>query len=270
MPKLTFARQNFEQYEAVRSEFALLPALSRDTRHLRAEFSAGPALEYVNTIRGLGPAKDRYLAFQAQLEFRSHLFEYYAGEPRTGGRVAFRSQSRVAGWDSSITAHLVSVQGEQLWNLGGYDPPALVFATRWRGQSTLVNNKLVAEGKLPLDMRFFMGGDADLRGTGLNSVPADTAGLLSMIYDGVELRMGEVFPYGIQPLIFLDAAMGGRGSFHLDPAVYLSPGLGVRWRSPVGSVRATLARGVVWRRDPSAEVLLRPHWQFFLSLGKEF
>lgn len=270
MPKLTFARQNGEQYESIRSEFALLPGASRDTRHLRAEFSAGPALEYVNTIRGLGPARDRYLAFQTQLELRSHLFEYYAGEPRTGGRVAFRTQSRIAGLYSAITAHRVGMQGEQLWNLGGYDPPALVFATRWLGQSTLVNNKLAAAGELPLDMRFFMGGDADLRGAGFNAVPADPAGLLSMIYDGLELRMGDVFPYGIQPLVFLDAAMGGRGSFHLDPAVYLSPGLGVRWRSPVGSLRATLARGIVWRRSPSAEILLRPHWQFFLSLGKEF
>jgi translocation and assembly module TamA len=270
MPRLTFARQNEPQYESFRLEFALLPALSWDNRSLRGEFSAGPALEYVNTIRGLGPAKDSYAAFQTQLEFRSHLFEYYAREPRTGGRLTFKSQSQVEGVDSSITAHRLGLQGEHIWNLGGYDPPFLVLATRYLGQTTLVENDLVAAGRLPLDMRFFMGGDANLRGAELNDLPADAAGLLTTIYDGVELRLGDVLPYGVQPLIFLDAAMGGRSSFQLDPNVYLSPGLGLRWNSPIGSLRTTLARGIVWRRDPSAEVLLIPRWQFFLSLGKEF
>ncbi|MCX5793700.1 MAG: BamA/TamA family outer membrane protein [Elusimicrobia bacterium] len=270
MPKLTFGRSNEPQYESVHSELALLPGLSWDTRSLRAEFSAGPALEYVNTLRGLGPAKDGYAVFQTQLELRDHLFEYYAGEPRTGGRVTFRSQSRIAGMDSSITAHRLGLQGEHLWNLGGYSPPALVLATRYLGQTTLVKNSLVAAGAIPLDMRFFMGGDSDLRGAKLNELPADAAGLLTAVYDGVELRLGDVLPHGLQPLIFLDAAMAGRNSFHLDPNVYFSPGFGLRWNSPIGSLRTTLARGVVWRRDPSAEVLMRAQWRFFLSLGKEF
>ncbi|HAF94790.1 MAG: hypothetical protein A2X34_10780 [Elusimicrobia bacterium GWC2_51_8] len=270
MPKLTLTRQNEPQYESIRSEFALLPALSWDNRSLRGEFSAGPALEYVNTIRGLGPAKDGYVAFQTRLELRHHLFEYYAGEPRTGWRVTFKSQSQVAGLVSSITAHRLGLQGEHLWNLGGYDPPLLVLATRYLGQTTLVKNALLSAGKLPLDMRFFMGGDSNLRGAELNDVPADSAGLLTTIYDGVELRLGDVLPYGVQPLIFVDALMAGRSSFQLDPNVYWSPGLGLRWNSPIGSLRTTLARGIVWRRDPSAEVLLIPRWQFFLSLGKEF
>lgn len=270
MPKLTFGRQNEAQYEAMHSELALLPAVSWDTRSLRGEFSAGPALEYVDTVRGLGPARHGYAAFRTQLELRDHLFEYYAGEPRTGWRATFRLQSRVVGIDSAITAHRLEAQGEHIWNLGGYNPPALVLATRYLAQTTLVKNSLVAAAEIPLDMRFFMGGDSDLRGARLNNLPADAAGLLTALYDGVELRMGDVFPHGLQPLVFLDAAMAGRNSLHLDPNVYFSPGFGLRWNSPVGSLRTTLARGVVWRRDPSAEVLLRPQWRFFLSLGKEF
>ena len=101
-------------------------------------------------------------------------------------------------------------------------------------------------------------------------MPADGIGLLTAVYDGIELRMGDVLPYGLQPLIFVDGAMGGRSSFHLDPNVYWSPGAGFRWNTSVGSLRATLARAVVWSRAPAAEVLLRPQWRFFLSLGKEF
>ena len=269
MPKLTFGRLNQPQYEAIHSEFALLPGFSWDSRSLRGEFSAGPALEYEHTIRGLGPVTS-YPAFATRLELRDHNFEYYAGEPQTGGRVTFKSQSMIAGMESRITAHLLSLQGEHIWNLGGYTPPALVLATRYLVQTTLVKNSLLAEGEIPLGMRIFMGGDSDLRGAGLNKVPADPLGLLTAVYDGVELRLGDVLPHGLQPLVFLDAAMGGRSSARLDPNVYFSPGFGLRWASPVGSIRTTVARGIVWRRDPAAEVLLRPQWRFFLSLGKEF
>jgi translocation and assembly module TamA len=269
MPRLTFGRENEPQYESLHSELALLPGTSWDVKKRRVEFSAGPALEYVHTSRGLGP-DNTYAAFQTQLELRDHLFEYYAGDPREGGRIAFRSQSRVEGIYSNITAHLLSVKGEHVWNLGNYAPPALVLAARYAGQTTLVKRSLLAAGEIPLDMRFFMGGDSSLRGAGLNKLPADEAGLLTAIYDGVELRMGDVLPYGLQPLVFLDAAMGGRSSFKLDPNVYWSPGFGFRWQSPVGSVRVTLARGLIWRRDPAAEILLKPQWRFFLSLGTEF
>lgn len=269
MPRLTFSRQNEEQYEALRAEAALLPGFSWDSSALHGEFTAGPALEYVDTVRGLGPDSS-YAAFETRLELRSHLSEYYAGDPRTGWRAALTSQSRAAGVYSEITAHRLGFQGERVWNLGGYDPPLLVLATRWLGRTTLVKDSLVAAGDLPLDMRYFLGGDSDLRGAGRGRVPGDPAGLLTALYDGVELRLGDVLPYRLQPLVFVDAAMGGRDSFKLDPNVYWSPGFGVRWGSPVGSVRATLARGLVWRRDPAAETLMTPQWRFFLSLGREF
>lgn len=270
MPKLTFGRQDETQYESFQSELALLPTVSRDTKSIRAEFSAGPALKYAHTVRGLGPVRYSYGAFQTQVDLLDHLFEYYAAEPQTGWHITFKSQSQVAGMYSSITAHRLDLQGQHIWNLGGYDPPLLVLATRYRGQTTLVNNGLLASGDIPLDLRYFMGGDANLRGAGHNDLPSDDIGLLTTVYDGIEVRLGDVLFHGVQPLVFLDTAMGGRDSFHLDPNVYFSPGFGFRWSSPVGSIRATLARGMVWRRDPSAETLLSPQWRFFLSLGTEF
>ncbi len=269
MPKLTFGRRNETQYEALTSELALLPGFSWDNKQLRGEFSAGPALAYVNTVRGLGPVST-YAVLETRLQLTSHLFEYYAADPRTGWRLSFDSRSRTAGIYSGITAQSLGLQGEHLWNLGGYAPPQLVLATRYRAQTTLVKNSVAAAGGLPLDMRYFMGGDADLRGAGRSAVPSDSVGLLTAVYDGVELRMGDVLPHGLQPLVFLDAAMAGRRSLCLDPNVYLSPGVGIRWNSPVGSVRASLARGLVWRRDPAAEMLMRRQWRFFLSLGTEF
>ena len=117
-------------------------------------------------------------------------------------------------------------------------------------------------------MRFFIGGDADFRGVGPGEL-GDESGFLSGVYEGLELRAGDLLPFKLQPLVFIDAAMAGRGSLKLDPDVYYAPGAGMRWSTFIGAFRVTLARSFVWRRDP-ATAPGRPHWQFFFSYGREF
>jgi translocation and assembly module TamA len=135
--------------------------------------------------------------------------------------------------------------------------------------TTVVNDPANAFTKLPPTQRFFLGGDADLRGVDRKQLPNGGTGFLTALYEGVELRAGDVIPYGIAPFLFLDAAMGGLRDFHVDPDVYYSPGLGVRWASPFGTIRTTLGRGLTWRRGSPTDPPL-PHWQFFFSFGKEF
>jgi translocation and assembly module TamA len=69
--------------------------------------------------------------------------------------------------------------------------------------------------------------------------------------------------------LFVDAAIGGRSSAELDPDVYWSPGLGLRWGSPVGPFRFTFARSYVWDRGGAPDAH-SPAWQFYLSFGEEF
>ncbi len=133
-----------------------------------------------------------------------------------------------------------------------------------------MNDLANAQRNLAPDMRFFLGGDSNMRGIALNGLPTDQNGFLTVAYDGLELRLADALPYGLQPLLFLDAAMAGRADVHLDPDVYWSPGAGLRWKLPVGSIRGTVARGLVWHRDSTAPPLYPPHWQLFLSFGEEF
>lgn len=268
-PRLYFRRQNELQFESFDSQASLMPATSWDNRTLRVDLTAGPALKRVETLRGAGPGVDTFIALNTKLALTDHMFEYYSGEPRSGWKTSLESSSRVKGAYSDLTAHRVSLQGEMLWNLGQYDPPLLVIGTRYWAGTIYVTDHAAALRSLPPDGRLFLGGDANLRGAARNELPDDDVGFLTAVYHGLELRLGDIL-YGIQPLIFLDTAMAGRSSVHLDRDVYWSPGTGFRWRLPIGSIRGTFARGNIWRREPAAPPLYKSHWQFYFSFGKEF
>ena len=269
MPAAFIRRENEVQYEAAHSEASLSPVWTYDAERLRLETSGGPAVDFFNTIRGQGPQHSTWFQFVTRTRLQTHLYEYYQRDPRNGWAATLETAHRVAGADSDITAHWLRASGESLWNLGNYEPPLAVLATRGFLGTTLVNDRAHAFAKLPPTQRFFLGGDADLRGVDRKQLPNDGSGFLTAIYDGVELRAGDIIPYGFEPFIFMDAAMGSLRDFHLDPDVYYSPGLGLRWASPFGTLRATMGRGLTWRRGSPTEAP-RPRWQFFFSFGKEF
>jgi translocation and assembly module TamA len=157
---------------------------------------------------------------------------------------------------------------EKLWNVGAYEPPLAVLGARgWIG-GTVVGDADAARRELPVAMRFFIGGNSDFRGVGPGEL-GDESGFLTGVYQGLELRAGDLLPLRLQPLVFVDAAMAGRSSLRLDPDVYYAPGFGARWPTPIGSFRVTFARSLLWRRDP-ATAPGRSHWQFFFSYGREF
>lgn len=263
-------REDEIQYEAAHSEAAFSPAWTHDGSDFRVEVRGGPAYDYFNTIRGEGPTRSSWAAFVTRTVFRTHMYEYYRRDPRRGWTGTLETSSRVRGAYSHVTAHRVQVSGEGDWNLGNYEPPLLVLATRGLlGTTAASGGSSVAFAEVPPTERFFLGGDADLRGFQRKRLPDDAGGFLTAVYQGMELRAGDVLPGDVQPLVFVDAAMGGRRDFHLDADVYYSPGAGFRWVSPFGSVRATVARGLVWRNGSPTEAP-RPHWQLFFSFGKEF
>jgi outer membrane translocation and assembly module TamA len=268
VPRASLERRDEPRFETHTLDVSLSPSVSVDGPLARWEWGAGPVFQYSRTVRGLGAGDTDFLGFRGRVSLLSHLFELYVREPRTGYRADLEVFSRAADVHSDLTAHRVSLDGEALWNLGSYDPPWGVLGSRGRVGATLTGAEEAALADLPPAFRFFPGGDADYRGVG-RGVLAGDAGFFTTVYHGAELRAGDVLPLRLQPLVFLDAAMGGRRSLRLEPDVYWAPGFGARWPTFVGSFRVTLARNLVWHRDP-ATVPPRPHWQFFFSYGREF
>jgi translocation and assembly module TamA len=270
MPRALIERLNELRYSAVISQESVSPGASWDLDNARLQINAGPAFNYVSMLTGLGPSNDAYFSFDTRTDLVGDLYEYYAKDPREGWTSALTTSSRYQGAYSDVSAHQLKLSGEKLWNLGQYDPPLLVLGTRGYAATTYVSDRANFYQALSPEARYFPGGDADLRGATLEGIPSDDEGFLTAVYDGLELRMGNVLPYGLQPFVFIDGVMAGRLYFHVDPDVYWSPGLGLRWATPVGSIRTTIARGELWHRDTAEGPLYSPHWQFFFSFGKEF
>lgn len=267
-PRAILARAYEPRFETVSSELSLMPAFGWDDQSLRLDVSAGPALRHVDTRRGIGPVNARFLTFNSRVAVTSHLFEYYLREPQRGFRADLETASRVSEVDSALTAHRLRLSAEALWNLGSYDPPVAVLGARGWAGTTLVRDPEGALRELPPDFRFFLGGDSDFRGVGRGEL-GDESGFYTALYHGLELRAGDLLPYRLQPFVFLDAAMAGRRPRRLDPDVHYAPGLGLRWATPVGAFRTTLARGLLWKRDEATQPR-DPRWKFFFSYGREF
>lgn len=268
LPNASAARADELRFETVSAKLSLAPAFTWDDQRLHLEVLAGPALEYADTRRGIGPRGSYFQTFNTRVAATSHLFEHHLREPIAGWRAELDTASRVSGVNSALTAHRARLGTEMLWNLGRFDPPLAVLGLRGWAGTTVVGDREAALRELPPAMRFFIGGNADFRGVGPGEL-GDESGFLSGVYQGLELRTGDLLPYELQPLVFLDAAMAGRGSLHLDRDVYYAPGFGARWATFIGAFRATLARSLVWRRAPATAAGPR-HWQFFFSYGREF
>ena len=105
-----------------------------------------------------------------------------------------------------------------------------------------------------------------MRGYGLQELPHSGTGTLAAVYFGTEFRYAAGFWFGLQPLIFMDVGALGTHATQLDSPVFLSPGGGLRYESPFGSLRATLAHGYA----PGSDDPTLSHFQFFFSFGEEF
>ncbi|MBD8525726.1 autotransporter assembly complex protein TamA [Pseudomarimonas arenosa] len=105
------------------------------------------------------------------------------------------------------------------------------------------NVRLSDFDRLPLSFRFFAGGDRSLRGYGYQELSPRDA-------DGERIGASKLFTASLEWEHMFGAEWGmavfvdGGNAFNdsLDPA--LGAGVGVRWRSPVGPVRADIARGL--------------------------
>src|SRR5262249_36020201 len=136
---------------------------------------------------------------------------------------------------SSVTAQRLSWSGHALWNLRDYDPPLWVFGARF-GARTVVTGE--GRDALPPNIRQYLGGSADLRGFGRQELPSEI-GAMTSAFVSFEARLVETLPASLEPFFFVDLGKAGSRPFELDEPLYVSPGIGVRWASPIGVVRGT-------------------------------
>jgi translocation and assembly module TamA len=267
VPMVSVERLAEKQYITLTSQAGLSLANSWEKQSFQLSAEAGPLLERVNQRRGEGPKRVDNIKLAAKASAMSHLFEYYLSNPRSGWMVTAESSSQFGGVLSEQSVHRLTLQHQFLWNLGGWEPPFLILG--WRGLvgSFFFDQESQNPQDIPVSQRFFLGGDENIRGFARKEIPGDGDGFFAMLYQGLELRAGPWVLWGLQPFLFFDYAKGGRQPRKLGPTAYYTPGLGLRYSSPVGVMRVSVGRGFVGHRDPRDPL---PHWQPFFSFGKEF
>lgn len=271
-PRTRWARQSERTYEVNQAKAGVDIGRSWDWRHSRIKLKGGPTLNYTDTVRGIGPDKTSYLSWNANVTALSHAYEYFFRNQSEGWIWTFNYSGQRKGLGSPVSADRYDVSFKSLFNLGGYTPPLFVLA--WRVSSSWVNaNVLNPQDNnrdiLPIDDRIFLGGDQSLRGFSRQSINNNGLGYLSSIYSGFELRLVDELPYRLQPLVLFDIAKVGDRKGSLERAVLTSLGAGLRWASPFGTFRGTLAKGEI--SEASSLATTYPHeWVAFLSFGQEF
>ncbi|HMQ09686.1 MAG TPA: hypothetical protein PKC21_04800 [Oligoflexia bacterium] len=236
-----------------------------DSRNNTYSFKGGPGMIIENTEKGPFDGAKEFGILRSSLEISSNDFEIFLTEPRRGFQFNFISSLIFASNRKSVGTQHFKISGTRLWNVYNFGPPKYVFGLRF-GLESVVSTQFNVRDFIPQHYFQWLGGDASIRGFSRREIPNNDLGALSSLYGGSEFRFVSLFANTIDPFIFLDLGMVGDRNFKLDPTVYGSPGLGLRYDSFIGTLRATVAHGFVFGNAENVE----QHPQFFLSLGREF
>jgi translocation and assembly module TamA len=262
-PQLSFTHRSEAQFENLEINAQVGWVTTQDVGNNAWTHFLGPVLNLSKTLRGLGAIETQILSLESRTTLKSHDFELYSDRPQAGYFAEVIVDLSHRALFSQVTAQRFHVKGESLWNLWNLDPPLWLIGFRAAAASAITSRLSNGEPNLPADLFQYLGGSHDLRGFGrLEISESPKGGGLSSFYLGVEARLGSVLPYGVDPFLFFDIGRLGSQSFLLDSPWYWAPGFGLRWASPVGAVRGTMAHGFA-NGSPR-------HWQFYFSLGEEF
>lgn len=264
-PRAYFSRYSEDSYEALSGRFGADIGRLWDQWHTRFQAKIGPTFNYVNTVRGIGPENSRFLSWDGSLSAMSHPYELYVRDQYQGWRAELGYRGQRTGIGSPIDVDRYEFNYKYLYNVAGYAPPLFILASRVQA----VGMNALNSDQLPVDYRVFYGGDENLRGFGRKVLDNHGLGYLTALYLGVELRLVEELPYRLQPFLLFDSAQLGDRRYTLNAPWFTSQGFGLRWASPFGTLRGSVARGRIFDEDASTQDYPQ-EWVYFLSFGQEF
>jgi translocation and assembly module TamA len=181
---------------------------------------------------------------EGSLHLMSHDYELFDFHPQAGDSVSFTFDYRHPGLGFTTEALKLDSTYARLSHLGNSDRGSIVAGVRVNAGTTWVADE-VDPSSLPPSLKFYGGGSDDIRGFLLRTLPrSDGRGALSKLGLKLELRRTHVWKESLEAFSFLDSAYFGERSWSTSSQLFTSPGLGIRWLSPIGMVQTYLARGL--------------------------
>ncbi len=273
-PRFEMARKSESAYETNTIAGGVDIGRKWDAHSIRYAARWGPTLNYSKRVSGTGPEETTYPTIDASFGALSHNYESSIRDQYEGWTAEFFYRGQSKGLGSKVDVNRYRVDFKSLWNIGGFSPPLFIIGTRIEAIA-VDTDEITGQNRdlLPVEDRIYLGGDQNLRGFARQSINnirnGVKLGYLTSLYIGFELRLIEELPYRIQPFLLFDAARVGDQRYTLERPIFASEGLGLRWASPFGTLRGSIARGHVIDSDASTAAI-NPNWVIFGSFGQEF
>ena len=268
IPEIRLEHEAVSAFDVRTNTLRVLHNWTFDTTEGQYDLNAGPNFTSEFQSRGQNPHYINIGFLEMEARWTDHDFEWFNTSPRTGSYIDVTTLLAMQSLGSPFSAQKFQIAGEKLWTIGAFDPPLFVLGMRFNVASVFSPNEELGSD-LPVRFRSFLGGETDLRGYGYRTLPRDGIGSLSAANASVEGRLHKVLFRIIDVFSFVDAGLLGRSRLQFDTPVFISPGAGVRWESPVGVLRLYLARSFTALEDPSPT----PYGRAFrvgVTFGEEF
>lgn len=249
-------RSLFSQFEIIREsqlDYEQLVARvqphmkwTRDAEGFHKLYKLGPSYE-VGTYHSTGNQDSKSFStgiLEGGLVWTSHDYEFFDIHPQDGMIYSldfdFRHPS-LGFSDELLKLNSTILNLSRLTNSGR---GTIVGGLRLNMGTSWVKEDVSPRG-LPPAVKFFGGGSDDIRGFQLNTLPDNQGiGALTKLAMKLELRRTYLFIESLEAFTFYDAGYFGQRSWEIDPSLFHSPGIGLRWISPIGLVQTFVARGI--------------------------
>lgn len=219
---------------------------TKDIHSHGTTWMTGPAYE-TGTFHSQDKSQTRTFSsaiLEGSFQRTAHEYELFDFHPQEGDQqsVSLSYRSPAMGFAQSLTRLDSSMV--RLGRITNSGRGSFIGGVRLKAGTAFVRNT-VDLASLPPEVKFFGGGSDDLRGFLLRTLPDnDGAGALSRFISKFELRQTHFFHEKVEAFIFSDAGYFSEKSFSLDSRLWYSPGVGLRWLSPIGVVQAYYSRAL--------------------------
>ena len=265
-PEITFEHLSQPTAESNVMLVKFLHGWTFETTNGQWDLRAGPDYQYEDQQRVETPKTINIAYLELGARWTDHDFEWFTPSPRTGKSLEATLLGAHKDAFSDYNVQRFDLQGQKLWTIGHSDPPFFILGTRFNVGSVFAESNEI-QSRLPLRFLSFLGGERDLRGYRYQSVQRNGSGALSHATVSLEGRFHRVIFKRADVFGFIDSGLLGDRNFGLTHPLYLSPGLGLRWESPVGTLRGYVAQSMA---VSNAEVAYPNSVRLGITFGEEF
>lgn len=254
---------NYQEYFA---NVGSRPQWTRDNWSRFFQWSAGPAYTYsrFNTNEDPEYRTSNNFAIEAEFLSKTHNYEVYDIHPGEGEMYQVNLDGRPESFGFEEDLLKIDTTIVHLWDITSWGRGEAIIGGRLTAGTSWVRES-VNLNLLPPSVKFYGGGSDDIRGFELESLPDNNGvGALTKVAAKLEFRKTYTFLPTIESLAFIDGGLFGQQSWTLDDRLFYSPGLGLRWLSPIGLVQTYLARAL------SNKTVKDDGWFYYIGFGGVF